>query len=159
MRAKQVLLWSFLLLLALSVAAFLYTPSYKTSRVDPSLLALKQPYRSIKCAYYFDGGSVGIRIVDDVGTELEACLKANFQSGAYDRLFIGETYWNEPGAVEVPYTEDNRLFLAEQIDRHTPYAIDGDHSNALLKMRGAPRDYLRMSGRAMHNLLDRLKFW
>ena len=140
---KRLILW-FGIILGLLVALIflgLRVPRYNPAGVHPDLLALKEPFGSVKAFYYFDGGSIGVEILDAAGKDLRLALPVNHR---YSRLFFGKTHLSERGAVvaEVPFSEDSKRFIAEIIDT---YAERGaDRNWALLYLRKAPVDRLRV---------------
>src|SRR6185295_3374497 len=107
-----------LFVFTLFVVLFWPTSPYDLSRVHPNLRALKQPYRSVQAATYLDGGSVGVEIIDNDGTKVQAAFPVSFDAPhRHDRLFIGAMHRSYTGAVEVAYTEDTKRFLVDIIAR------------------------------------------
>jgi hypothetical protein len=141
-----------LFLLAILVAAVLLWPtaSYDINRVHPSLGELATPYQSVSTDYYLDGGSIGITIVDRDAHKLQLALPVSQRGRSYPRLFVGATYSSKTGAVEVAFSEDTRRMLISVIEHHRTAADSSDI--ALVWLRGAPRDYVRIGGRAAVNL-------
>lgn len=130
-------------LLAIGLMGFWWWPEakYDIRNVHPSLRGLVAPYRSVSTAYYMDGGSIGVSIVDGGGSRLDLALPvaADGPGRTYPRLFIGATHTSKPGAVEVPFSKDTRLMLISIIEQNRS-PLDGS-GIALTEMRGAPRDY------------------
>jgi len=128
-----------------------YLPGYDRARVHPDLLALKQPFSSVKAHYYFDGGSIGVELTDATGRKQRLALPCavdgrpppNGQKGNYSRLLIGTLHHSRPGGVPVEFTEDSKRFIAEIIDKDVDQGWD----------RVWALNYLR------HERLDRLRVW
>ena len=140
---KRLILW-FGIILGLLVALIflgLRVPRYNPAGVHPDLLALKEPFRSVKAGYYFDGGSIGVEIQDAEGKDLRLALPVDHR---YSRLFFGKTHLSERGAVavEVPLSEDSKRFIAEIIDTHAERGWDRNW--ALFYFRKAPVDRFRV---------------
>ena len=120
-------------------------PPYSRSKVDPALQALVTPYRSVVTEYYLDGGSVGIRITDRNGTSVEFALPVTAgKSQKYERVLVGAMHSRDGGksAVPVEHGSDTKNMLIQIVERYSSSDIDG--MAALLALRGAPRDYLRV---------------
>lgn len=128
-------------------AAFLLWPwpPYSRSKVDPSLRALATPYRSVVTEYYLDGGSVGIRITDHNGTVVEFALPVSAgKSKGYERVLVGAMHSSDVGKSAVPAEpgRDTKNMLIQIVERYSSGDIDS--MAALIALRGAPRDYLRV---------------
>ncbi len=124
---------------------------YDLARVHPSIRNLQQPYQSVTAGYYLDGGSVGMKIIDANGQKLELAIPIYDGPGdprTYHRLYLGAQYSTRTNAVEVPFTEDTKRYLADVIGR---YAAGPDRDCALIALRGLPRDYVDVYGRALLN--------
>lgn len=124
---------------------------YNFSRVHPSIRNLKRPYQRVDPIYYLDGGSVGVEIVDRDGETLLLAFPVDWNprdGETYHRLFVGATYCDFPGAVEVEFTEDTREYVAELIAQCPP-GEERDH--ALLALRGSCCDYVGFIARTIMN--------
>jgi hypothetical protein len=149
MRRKLVISGSFLVIM---VAVLLLWPTagYDISKVHSSLRQLATPYQSVSTGYYLDGGSIGITIVDREARKLELALPVSSEGGRrHPRLFIGATYASATSAVEVAYTADTRRMLITIVEEYRAPGSDTDIT--LVALRGAPRDYARLGGRAVAN--------
>ena len=88
------------------------SPSFDINRIEPRLRTLQQPYQSIKTAYYLDGGSIGIEIVDRDGKTEQFAIPANeLEKKRYARVFVGAMYANGPSAVAVSDSEQTKRML------------------------------------------------
>lgn len=124
------------------------TAGYDKPRVHPRLQALNIPYQFVRTDYFLDGGSIGITIVDRDGDMLQLALPVS-AGRSYRQLFIGATHRSNAGAVEVPFSEDTRRMLISLVEQHR--RVNDDSDIALLALRGAPRDYVRIAVRAVAN--------
>jgi hypothetical protein len=127
----------------------LWPSSYDISRVNLSIRTLRQPYQRVSAEYFLDGGSVGMEIVDRDGQKIELAVPIYDGPGdecTYHRLYLGARYWKNTNAVEVPFTEDTKRFLADVISH---YATGPDRDCSLIALRGSPRDYVDVYGRAL----------
>jgi hypothetical protein len=118
-------------------------PTYDIRKVHPRLANLRQPYRSVKTYYWADGGSIGIRIVDQGGNQEQFAIRAKLgESDRYARVYAGALNDSLPGAVEIGEPEHTRRMLTRILgDYHnrTPW----DDAN-LTELRGYPRDYIML---------------
>jgi hypothetical protein len=136
---------------AAGIAVLLLWPSprYDLARVQPSIRSLRQPYQRVTADYYLDGGSIGMEIVDRDGQKLQLAIPIYDGPGdtrTYHRLYLGAQHSKHTNAVEVPFTKDTKSFLAEVIVR---YATGLDRDLSLIALRGSPRDYVDVYGRAL----------
>jgi len=126
-------------------------PRYDPARVHPSIRTLRQPYQRVTADYYLDGGSVGLEIIDRDGQKLQLAIPIYDGPGdtrTYHRLYLGARYFKNTNAVEISFTEDTKRFLAEVIGRN---ATGPDRDLSLIALRGSPRDYVDVYGRALLN--------
>jgi len=152
---KKLIISVLLLVILLAVALLWPTAGYDISQVHPSLRELAAPYQSVSTGYYLDGGSIGITIVDRDALRLELAVPVSSDGGRrYPRLFIGATHASATGAVEVAYNEDTRRMLIAIVEDYRASGSDTDI--ALVALRGAPRDYARITGRAAANFCKSL---
>jgi hypothetical protein len=140
-----------ILVVVLILLSLLFWPfsSYDFSLVHSRIQALQKPYQRVAADYYLDGGSVGIEIVDRDGQKLELAIPlydGPSDPCTYHRLFLGARYSTYSNAVEVAFTQDTKRYLADMIGR---YATGVDRDCALIRLRGLPRDYVEVYGRAL----------
>jgi len=143
----------FLLAVGLSLiflsAAWLFRPYEKA---DPDLVIselrdLEEPFQAVHTAYYLDGGSIGIWIIDNEGTELKMCLPAPLgEEDPYKRLFIGQLHYSEEGAREIMNSRDTILRVQEILRKNKNLNKFADI--ALAHSSGRLSDYLRIIRRA-----------
>lgn len=120
-------------------------PSYDPSNIHEVLKNVRLPCQWAKASYFFDGGSIGVELVDAESKNLKLALPVGNIEGdhkTYPRLFTGTVHTSKPGGVEVPCGKDDRLFIANLIENYAEAGFDRDFS--LLYLRGAPRDRLRL---------------
>ena len=149
-------LFVFVCFLALASGVILLWPAagYDLSRVHPKLRELSAPYQSVKTGYYLDGGSISVTIVDRDGRKLELALPVSGKNGriSYPQLFIGGIHVSKTNTVEVEFTEDTRRMLIATIEEHRTTTDDSDI--ALIRLRGASRDYARILPRIAVNIFS-----
>jgi hypothetical protein len=101
------------------------TPDQKNERIDPHLAVLKEPYQKVETEYYWDGGSIGIKITDMDGRTEMFAMPVHRKEGhlTYPELYVG-TMWTsavkpDPKAVLVPDPEATikRLFEIKKPSR------------------------------------------
>lgn len=111
--------------------------------VESSLKALEAPYQEVVATSFGDGGSMGLRIVDRNGKTLDFCLPAPMDEPSlrFNKLFMGSTYYTEPGSSEVPNAHHTKLRLAEILRSQTK--ADGDNDLFVYRLSGRWRDALR----------------
>ncbi len=116
-------------------------PSYDPSRVDSRLLALEPPYQSVRTAFWTDGGSVGIEIIDRDGKREQFAIPARLgETNRYSKVFVGALYDRKPGAIEIAEPEHTRRMLI-CIVRDYPHRT-ADHDFCLMALRRYPKDVL-----------------
>src|SRR5262245_49951689 len=87
-------------------------PSYDIKRVEPRLLALETPYQSVTTSFFWDGGSMGIEIVDRNGKHEMFAIPSHLgEPEHYTKVFVGAIYDRRPNAVEVSDPEDTKRML------------------------------------------------
>lgn len=108
--------------------------------VEPNLRALEAPYQKVVTTSIGDGGSMGLRIVDCNGKVLDFCLPAPMDEPTlrYNKLFMGSTYYTEPGSSEVPNAHHTKLRLAETIRSQTK--PDPENDVFVYRLTGRWRD-------------------
>ena len=128
--------------LFVSSVLWIFRPYEKADlrRVEPKLRALETPYREVKAFSFGDGGSMGLRIVDCNGKVLDFCLPAPMDEPTlrYNKLFMGSTYYTEPGSSEVPNAHHTKLRLAEIIRSQTK--PDPENDVFVYRLTGRWRD-------------------
>jgi hypothetical protein len=136
-----------IIVLSVSIMGLLWrTPpgfEHHLKMADPSLRALKLPYRSIVVAYYLDGGSVGVRITDAVGVSREFALPvSDGEANRYKDVFVGSMHLDtkDPAGVRLSKTKESKRALIDIIEMG-PH--DVNRMLALLYLRGGSRDYIR----------------
>ena len=135
---------SVLLTLALLAWVLLRIPNYNIKGVHPALLVIKQPVSSATAHYYFDGGSIGLELIDSDGKSLAFALpvkKTNSSRQVYRELVTGVTHSSKSGGVTHPCSEDSRRFVAMLIDKYADQGID--RMLCLNHLRDAHIDRLR----------------
>ena len=125
------------------VAGVLWIPGYDRAGVHPALLAIEEPLQSARGYYYFDGGSIGLELVDARGQPVAVALpvKRVGKDVTYPNLLVGTTHSSRPGGVSYPCSEDSRRFIAMLIDKYADEGID--RGFCLQHLRNAPLDVLR----------------
>jgi hypothetical protein len=114
--------------------------SYDSARVDRSLLALATPYRSVDVCYFWDGGSIGIEILDHDGQQQKFAIPAHMgDTNRYTRVFVGALYDRHAGAVEVADPEHTKRMLVRILADKADRTPDEDAWLAALSRR--PVDY------------------
>lgn len=139
-----------LLLISLAViipAAWisLRAPDCDPSKIHEVLKNVRLPCQWAKASFFFDGGSIGVELVDAKGQNLKLALPVGgMEEGhrTYPRLFTGTVHTSKPGGVESPCGKDDRLFISQLIENEAEAGFDRNFS--LLYLRGAPRDRLRL---------------
>ena len=114
------------------------------SLVDPSLDGLREPFKEVLIAYYLDGGSYGIRLVDQAGKTLDLCVPAPLgeEGDQYQRVFVGALHYTEEGSREVTKPHHTKLRLADILRSHP--GLDRDRDVALASISGRWRDFWRV---------------
>ena len=115
------------------------SPAPDRSKVHPALLELVPPFSTFHTNFYWDGGSISVRLVDSRGQTRKFALPVDPPDFSYPRLFVGAEHVSEPGAVEIPFNIDTRRMLISWIEEHQG---PGDSSDvALLRLRGSFKDH------------------
>ena len=112
--------------------------------VSKELSELSEPYQSVDTAYYLDGGSVGIRVVDADGLEAVFCMRADLSDGGrrYERLYYGALHYSEESPSEIPQSLDTVLRLLE-IMRSTD-GVDRERDIAVASVSGRWSDFSKI---------------
>jgi hypothetical protein len=122
---------------------------YDLAGVHPSIRSLRQPYQRVIADYFLDGGSVGLEIIDRDGQKVQLAIPiydGPEDTNKYHRLYLGARYFKRTNAVEIPFSRDTKMFLADIIRRN---ATGPDRDLSLIALRGSPRDYVDVYGRAL----------
>jgi hypothetical protein len=124
--------------------AFQNGPTYDPARVNPRLRALQEPYKKVMTAYYLDGGSIAIEIVDRDGRdEVFFMPYSRKREEFYTRLWIGTIGSpHRPGAVVVAEPE-HTIRMLTRILADYPKRSSWDDDN-LMRLRGYPKDHIRV---------------
>lgn len=101
-------------------------------KVDPALVGLQAPYRSVQGANYTDGGSISVRIVDRRGQSQVFFVSAQIQDPQpYSRVYVGIP-GQDPNVREAREPEATKRMLAELLKSNGPSCRDHDISIAAL---------------------------
>lgn len=125
-------------------ACWLFWPElpFDMERVHPRLRALQQPYRSVTTAFYCDGGSVGMEIVDRDGRREQFAIPAHLgDKNPYAKVFVGATYDDKPEAVEIEEPEHTKRMLVCILQDYPNRTAWDDL--CLLHLRRRPVDFAR----------------
>ena len=115
-------------------------PGYKIERVHPRLRVLKTPYQSVTTAYYMDGGSIGIKIVDRDGVMEQFAIPAHLgEPDRHTRVYVGVMYDRKPGAIEIENPMDTKRMLVSILAANPNRTPNDDFVLALLGCR--PMDF------------------
>jgi hypothetical protein len=133
------------ILVTVAVAAFwFFQPAhrYDVGLVHPRLRALQQPYRSVKTAYYMDGGSIGIEIIDRDGHREQFAIPSHLgDTNRYTRIFVGAMRDHKPEAVEIFEPEHTKRMLVCILQDYPNRTAWDDFS--LMALRRRPVDFAR----------------
>jgi len=99
--------------------------------VSKHLSELQEPFQSVDTAYFLDGGSVGIRVVDAQGERADFCLRAAMGDGdrKYERLYFGALHYTDEPSAEILQPSETILRLLEVVraadgeDRERDFAV------------------------------------
>ena len=142
--------------LLLLSAIWIFRPysSYDPEAVSKKLSDLEEPFQSVETAYFLDGGSIGVHIIDAQGREGTFCLRASSikREEKYQRLYAGSLHYTTDSSVEVAEPKDTIIRLlevlrsAEGVERSRDIAIasaSGRWSDMarLLRRRFISREY------------------
>jgi hypothetical protein len=125
------------------------------TRVEPELAQLKRPFRSTRPAYFLDGGSIGLVIVDGCGKTLKIALPVEGEGlkREYPRLVVGVEHISELGKSPAPtirdieLNEDTRKFLTIILRKEAQPGADRDA--ALMELGRRTPDSARIIGKAL----------
>jgi len=112
--------------------------------ISKHLTELEEPFRSVETTHYLDGGSVGVRIVDERGREANFCLRADIGGGTqkYERLYYGALHYSEEPSFEISQSSDTILRLLE-IMRDAD-GIERERDVSVASVSGRWRDFSRV---------------
>src|SRR5690242_13890513 len=105
---KKIAACSVLFLVVVLVAYHWQAPKWDIQKVHPAIRELAEPYQAVGTAFYLDGGSISIWILDKNGHRLELALPVSSSKGkrVYSHLFIGAKHRSLPDAMEVEFSQD-----------------------------------------------------
>ena len=130
----------------LVVLTWIFRPysSPNSEDVYLKLSELEEPFQTIERAYYLDGGSVGVRIVDSRGEEAIFSLRAELEGRErlYRRLYSGALHHTDASATEIPFSSDTVARLLEIL--RDSKEIEHDRDIAIASVSGRWRDYSRI---------------
>ena len=118
-------------------------PNRSRKGIDPSLKTMKYPLKKVVVEYYFDGGSVGLLVVDADGKTNEFALPVSYSGSKrqYTNFHAGELWLNRTNiSLAEPLDDRTRRYLFYLME--VKGKRDAHRTLALLYMRGAPRDYV-----------------
>jgi hypothetical protein len=139
---KRYVISGLALLLASSALHWFFRPSaaYDLDRVNVRLRSLQTPYQVVRTAYYLDGGSIGIEIVDRDGRREQFCLPSHLgDTNRYSRVFVGAMHDRKAGAVEVTEPEHTKRMLIQVLASMPKRTADDDI--CLMALRRRPSDF------------------
>jgi hypothetical protein len=102
-----------------------------------------EPYQEVESSYFYDGGSIGVEIIDANGVQEQFAIPAHLgDRNPYQRLYVGAKHDSEPGAIEIGEPANTKLRLMTILRDYRSKA----HSNAscLAKLSGRPLDRARL---------------
>ena len=109
---------------------------FDSKRVEPRLLALVKPYRSVDVERFRDGGSIAISIVDREG-RIETFAIPWHMAGSENngKVFVGASSDRSPKAVEVQDTYQTKRMLIDVLASKSHRTAHDDYCLALLSHR------------------------
>jgi hypothetical protein len=148
-RTKLIVAVFALVCISISVATWLWTPSFQREHVDVAIVELALPLRAVKTECFLDGGSIGLTLTDANGVTLKCALPVDNQTAppSWPKVFIGAVHVarsNEQATTavrEVEHPVETKAYLMELLDKYG--SGDDERILVLLELRGAPRDKLR----------------
>jgi hypothetical protein len=127
-------------------SAWVFRPYAKpdTSLIDARLRSLQEPFQEVAVVIFLDGGTYGIRIVDQTGKQIDFSLPAPLgeKDDQYERLFVGALHYTSEGATEIDNAHHTKLRLAEILRSEPGVTIQRDAATAFLS--GRWRDFWRV---------------
>jgi hypothetical protein len=103
---------------------------------------LREPFTTVRAAYFLDGGSVGIEIVDRDGKrELFALPGGLEERRRYSRLFVGAVHDRREGALEIDAPEHTKLMLIDILATYP--RLSPEHDLCLASLSRRPVDFVR----------------
>ncbi len=121
--------------LLISAGVLLFGRFYLRSKVHPDLRSLNLPLQRIQAHYYFDGGSLGMEIVDRDGKRVELSMP-NWHTADddtfYKFIYVGAKY-KPKGAPMTPLDIHTKRFLIELLESSSP---EGETKIALDALSG-----------------------
>ena len=126
------------------VAGVLWVPGYDRAGVHPELLAIKEPVGSVKVYNYFDGGTLGLEIVDaqDKSFAFFLTMDRRGKAGSYPEFAAGyPDAFGEGGLASYPCSVDSRRFFAALVANHAELGYE--RNVWLERLRHTPLDIFR----------------
>jgi hypothetical protein len=120
-RKVTLILSTFCLAYVVAFATWLHwpPPAPDPTLVEPRLIALREPFRSVQSFYYMDGGTIGIRIIDANGHTEEFTSPSHLGSDeSHQRIFIGGIYDRHSWTAEVDHPNETRAALVRILWRY-----------------------------------------
>jgi len=111
---KKIIFLSGVVLIVAGVLFIVFqpVPKYDIQQVHPRLRILQQPFQSVKAFFFWDGGSIGIEIVDRDGRREEFAIPSHLgENDHYTKVFVGAIYDQKSGAVEIAQPEQTKRML------------------------------------------------
>lgn len=112
--------------------------------VSKHLSELQEPFQRVDTAYFMEGGSLGIRIVDARGQEAAFCLRAAMGDGdrRYERLYYGALHYTDDQSSEISQPPHTILRLLEIV--RAAEGVSRDRDVAVASISGRWRDFSKI---------------
>ena len=134
MKRRQLLIAFLIGVILLAASLLLFWNHYDFSKIHPELRALNRPFQRVLSYYWFDGGSIGVEILDRDGKACEVSLpnwRTAEDSTIYKYIYIGSKYPPKSAGL-LPLDLDTKRFLIEVIESSVP---DVNKDSALRSLR------------------------
>ncbi|HSY48627.1 MAG TPA: hypothetical protein VLC46_07445 [Thermoanaerobaculia bacterium] len=103
------------------------------SKVDPALAQMQTPYRTVHGAYYTDGGSVSVEIVDHRGQSQIFFVSAKINDPRpYSHVYLGGDPEQDPNIREARFPDATKRMLADILKASGTPGRENDISIAAL---------------------------
>jgi hypothetical protein len=122
MKWKRLLVTCFIAGLLIAISLLLFGRFYVRSGVHPDLRSLNLPLQRIRAHYYFDGGSLGMELVDRDGKRIELSIPhwhTADDDTFYKYIYVGAKYMPK-GAAVTPLNIHTKRFLIEMLEETSP---------------------------------------
>ena len=152
-REKKRGFWIIVLCAFVIGAGWLLRPSdsFDSTRVDPEISSLQAPYKSVRTAYYLDGGSIEIEIIDATGRMIQIAIPVISKSGKkHEEIYVGTMHREKNNARKVSDPEQTKHMLIQAMKDHSNGDPDIDFIIAELRNRAS--DYAKV---VWHKVLGR----